>query len=1053
MKKSNQILSLAAVVSIAGISTFSLSEYYGNKYAPIDYIQEKSQVAGAAGAAKYLLDINKNPQTNSIDINDVLLSRKSYQEAKSRKSASSLGLEWIEVGPNNVGGRTRAFLIDPTNPQKIFAGGVNGGMWVSYNGGGWWQQVSTNTEMDNLSISWMARSTNGDIYVATGEHFAQPGGTNGNSGAIGGGLFKSTDGGETFQILPSTVPTTQNSTNVDWALINSVTVHPLFPNKVYVGTTRGLRVSSDGGLTWEEDYIPAASGNGGLSGNVRDINFANDGTVVISFNNNVFVSNDGSKGSFENKTATGTGMLAGGQFDRLEIGISKSNSNYIYAGGGGGNGKLRAVFFTMDKGDNWTQIAVGGSGTFEPYGDFLGVGQSWFDNILEVNPYDPTEMWLGGVELWRFKLTQTSPSPAGDWTRIGLEFPNSPFNDFYVHSDKHNIQWHPTDPNVVYVATDGGVSRTTNKGATHRPMNKNYNVTQFYSVAFSGNDEVIGGTQDNGTIYIDKQGNSFYNGNAVNGGDGGHVAISQLQGDIFFSTIYYGNLVRHQGAIVENFYGNALAYLGVPPMNPANASFITPIELWESFDDALSNDTVYFVNKRQATVGPVGNGNQTNFSFTLQPTNSNAQIVQGSVIITSSSQTLTDDGNGNLTGNGTGTINYATKEVTVSFTNPVATSVPVIGEFNVRYAAGDVVVLNSKTVNYPIKHQLTGTLLPGDSVPVIDKIQSRFVFGLNGQIWMTREALNFGPATKWVKLANVAGTVQHFAFSKDGNTLFASTQSGNLYRIDNLSEVTFGMETTNRNNPPIAVVQSTLIRSFSRFITSIAVDPNNDNNVVVTLGGYGQSINIHKSTNAMSVSPTFTSIQGNLPLMPVYSSVITKGNSNRIIIGTEYGIWTSDNGGSSWTEENLGFPRIQVHMLRQQILENNFDNKIFNEGVIYAGTHGRGIFKTETFASPLSARKEEENRNKLNKEINLKIFPNPANTVANLEFKISEDLGSADVNIFDMQGRRVKTVNYNSLRKGLNTYQIGVEDLNAGTYIVRVNANKTNITQRLVIVK
>ena len=75
---------------------------------------------------------------------------------------------------------------------------------------------------------------------------------------------------------------------------------------------------------------------------------------------------------------------------------------------------------------------------------------------------------------------------------------------------------------------------------------------------------------------------------------------------------------------------------------------------------------------------------------------------------------------------------------------------------------------------------------------------------------------------------------------------------------------------------------------FPYKITDIAIDPNDKNHIVVTVGGYGSFDHVYKSTNAMSDNPTFTSIQGNLPDMPVYSAVIDVNNSNNIIIFNNY---------------------------------------------------------------------------------------------------------------------------------------------------------------------
>ena len=88
-------------------------------------------------------------------------------------------------------------------------------------------------------------------------------------------------------------------------------------------------------------------------------------------------------------------------------------------------------------------------------------------------------------------------------------------------------------------------------------------------------------------------------------------------------------------------------------------------------------------------------------------------------------------------------------------------------------------------------------------------------------------------------------------------------------------------------------------------------------------------------------------IQGNLPDMPVYSAVIDVNDNNNIIIGTEFGVWSTTNG-SNWIVEDDGMPIVPCHMLRQQYLPG------VNKGIIYVGTHGRGIFKSSNTSSILN---------------------------------------------------------------------------------------------------
>ena len=103
-----------------------------------------------AGAIQYLHKMKSNERTGRVNLSDVYSAKSKVHEMKMQRSSQSV-LEWEEMGPNNVGCRTRAILIDKNNPDIIYAGAVSGGLWVSYSGGRAWQKYSP--ELSNVNIS------------------------------------------------------------------------------------------------------------------------------------------------------------------------------------------------------------------------------------------------------------------------------------------------------------------------------------------------------------------------------------------------------------------------------------------------------------------------------------------------------------------------------------------------------------------------------------------------------------------------------------------------------------------------------------------------------------------------------------------------------------------------------------------------------------------------------------------------------------------------------------------------------------------------------------
>ena len=286
--------------------------------------ERKSEYSkGAKDALEYLhrLRVNKNGE---IPIESVLNIRD--EQIKYRKglknSASTTTLLWQEMGPDNVGGRTRAILIDKDNSNIIYAGGVSGGLWKSLNAGLTWNIVSGTDQLEFSGVVSLCQTTNGDIYFGTGEGGTSyyGGSSNGGTAFIGGGIYKSTDG-QTFTRLESTAPSNNISTSFDFSSVTEIAAHKTDPNTVYAATRRGIKITTDGGQTWQPGLVSAAE--------FLDVEVSSDGSVFASTANGVFYSNDGTPNSFYQLTSASTTF--GGGSGRIELAIAPSDENYIYA--------------------------------------------------------------------------------------------------------------------------------------------------------------------------------------------------------------------------------------------------------------------------------------------------------------------------------------------------------------------------------------------------------------------------------------------------------------------------------------------------------------------------------------------------------------------------------------------------------------------------------------------------------------------------------------------------------------------------------------------------
>lgn len=209
-------------------------------------------------------------------------------------------MQWEEIGPNNIGGRTRGIIYDNRVSQRktIYAGGVAGGLWKSTDKGETWSYIAL---PDVLSISCMAQAKNGDIYMGTGEGLAQVIGTRFNSGSTGNGVYK-LNGNDNINHLASTKAASLSLTNSGtWSEVNRITIDPNNSSHVLAGTGTGIMETLDGGNTWAAiTSVKTQSGtnvNPSSLSNIADIDFSADGQYVYAGTKNgtLFYSEDVAK--------------------------------------------------------------------------------------------------------------------------------------------------------------------------------------------------------------------------------------------------------------------------------------------------------------------------------------------------------------------------------------------------------------------------------------------------------------------------------------------------------------------------------------------------------------------------------------------------------------------------------------------------------------------------------------------------------------------------------------------------------------------------------------
>ncbi len=430
-----------------------------------------------------------------------------YGAGGSREGAEDA--RWNERGPSNIGGRTRSILIDESDPNrnKIWAGGVSGGLWVTNDITAFnpeWQKV--NDYLDNLSIGAIAQDPNDTdlMYFGTGESY---------TGDIRGvGLFRSTDNGVNWDIIPSTA----NST---FYFTQAILVHPE-TSDVYAGTTGGLYRSQDNGDTWEVVLNENAGNN-----RVNDIHYV--GGKLFASNNKFIYSS--TSGNLDDWTKLGDGSNNFPlNFTRCEFTVCEADPSKMYAvGATGASGS--PIYASEDGGVNWNL-----RGEAVPNGDFTN-GQAWYDLDIAVDPFDCSQVVLGGVPQFHSNNSAFSFQPSNGNSQ-GV-------NDGHV--DQHLILFDKETPNRLFHGNDGGIYyRESGSAGPVQDKNNGYNVTQFYSGAIHPekySNYILGGTQDNNSLRMNSLG--IATAENVNGGDGMFCHIDQDDGQIQIVSSQFGNYV------------------------------------------------------------------------------------------------------------------------------------------------------------------------------------------------------------------------------------------------------------------------------------------------------------------------------------------------------------------------------------------------------------------------------------------------------------------------------------------------------------------------------
>ncbi len=1003
---------------------------FSNK-APYKYLEEE-----------YINEMN--PKTGKPDPEKLFsLQEKLNKEQSTRETPGTNSNSWIERGPNNVPGRTRAMLYDPNDPthKRVFAGGVTGGLWVINNiedNSANWQSVGI---PENLSVSCITTDINDSniMYVGTGEPYA---------GNKGNGVWKSTDGGNTWShifggtegetiFINDALATVNTPSNIalDYLAIKS-SFGPEIPTS---GITGNLVLANDVSSTNPTEGC--ADFGSTLAGEIAIIDRGScDFTVKVKN-----AQESGASAVVIIQSVVGFPFSMGGTDDTINIPavmISKSDGDIIKNEMQNGNVNLTISPVT----------------TAFPAGANLVPGKFFTNDIVTRNNNDSTEIYVsftderyysGGAEILGgatglFKSTDGGTS----WSLINLPLTQDgnpyPINDLLITSD-NNI-WAGTINSTIYKKAD---------------------------------DTYDGG----GKVFMSTDGNTFTQKYALVNGNRVQIASSSTNPNKLYLLIYTTDSTVE---LIKTVFGfnltpSVLTKPDDPTTNPTTD--FTNGQGWYDLAIAVdpNNDDIVYVGGNNLFKSTNAGSSWTRISHYYENTSpgSYVHVDQHSIVMhpTDSNKGLVgNDGGvyyvsnwGNSQSNANAITSMANEYNTTQFykagisqsttidkfiagaqdngtqfisdnSNSI-TSANNIGGGDGMYCfidADDQYMIRSVYQNAYFKLDINGNYLAtivnnqneGSFVNIAELDDKLDILFSNASVYSTASS---SWTVKISRFTNISGTATRTDLSDAmlksiptamkvspyslTTTLFVGTQTGEIIKIENANSTPTWTDLTPE---PYDV-------PFIGSISSINFGAN-PNEILVTFHNYGV-VNIYFSEDG---GVTWQNKEGDLPDLPVKDILMNPLLNDEVIIATDLGVWKTSN----FKDANPHWVRSQNGM--QNVKVTSFDLRTA-DNTILASTYGRGLFTGQFTATPTSTNDFIKNNNKI------EVYPTISSGLINV--KSLENYNDSTIQIFDINGKKV----YNSfLDINSNSKSIDLS-INQGVYFVNISNGNLKESHKIII--
>lgn len=621
-------------------------------------------------------ELTMNPQTGLPEPQKVLEFQNERNNIKGKvPDNGNASNNWVDRGPNNVGGRTRVVLFDPNDStnKRVFAGAVSGGLWVNNditNINSTWSLVSGIPVNMNVSCITVDPRDSNTWYIGTGEQYTF-------GAAVGNGVYKTEDGGDNWVNVTVQLAGVGNlSSSTDTFLSGIYYINDIIAwdngtsTEVFIGVgghmygdaanpnnwtglqSAGLYRSTDNGLSW--DRIESLNMEFQWSGFdfyyiPNDFEISADNTLWMGMIETPGIGGGGGGRIFSSTNgAVWTEPVQSplNNSNRVELATSSSNPNKIYALTEGTTTSGPHIYGTNNAFSSVSSLAKPNDADNGISASDFTRGQDFYNLVIEVDPTDDDIIYVGGIDLFR-SVDGVSTNLTSEWAQISKWSENPGLDDLfcsYVHADQHAFVFRPGNSNQAVIGCDGGVYYANDLSGAELSsgaiiaMNSDYNVTQFYYGGYgpnASNELLLGGAQDNGSQFVNGANSGANASFDTWGGDGAYSTID-MDGDYMITSYVYSNhyyyKLPYSGINFPDWINNPDYEID---SNDSEGDFINPAGLDHNLNILFSNGSNkinrYVLGANSSTKAQLANalldGSPTAFKVSPYTTTSSTVLV------------------------------------------------------------------------------------------------------------------------------------------------------------------------------------------------------------------------------------------------------------------------------------------------------------------------------------------------------------------------------------------------------------------------------------------